>query len=60
MESRETSLFVMLVLMYLVYDFEAIIWRLCSKALNRIFLSFDNIDNKVKNLVKIDLSDKIR
>ena len=24
------------------------------------FLSFDNIDNKVKNLVKIDLSDKIR
>ena len=30
------------------------------KALNRIFLSFDNIDNKVKNLVKIDLSDKIR
>ena len=59
MESRETSLFVILVLMYLVYDFEAIIWRLCSKALNRI-LSFDNIDNKVKNLVKIDLSDKIR
>ena len=31
------------------------------KALNRIFfLSLDNIDNKVKNLVKIDLSDKIR
>ena len=30
------------------------------KALNQIFLSFDNIDNKVKNLVKIDLSDKIR
>ena len=24
------------------------------------FLSFDNIDNKVKHLVKIDLSDKIR
>ena len=24
------------------------------------FLSFDNIDDKVKNLVKIDLSDKIR
>ena len=31
-----------------------------SKALNRIFLSFDNIDNKVKNLVKIDLSVKMR
>ena len=34
--------------------------QLEPKALNRIFLSFDNIDNKVKNLVKIDLSDKIR
>ena len=31
-----------------------------TKALNRFFLSFDDIDNKVKNLVKIDLSDKIR
>ena len=39
-------------------EVKAKLWQY-SKALNRIFFwSFDNIDNKVKNLVKIDLSDK--
>ena len=33
---------------------------LSSSSQSDFFLSFDNIDNKVKNLVKIDLSDKIR
>ena len=37
-----------------------IITLYCLKLSIGFFLSFDNIDKKVKNLVKIDLSDKIR